>query len=283
MLTFSELIKIQSDIPTDLVIYGKNRNAKIMFHKVSSKEIDFNPHYNLNGFLDFQKEHHNTFFANTDYVFSFWYEGKVAEFIGTYKLGQPIIDKVKYPETGKKRDRYRFPDMKEIDFLTEYKNRLIIKWTNPSANYGRWIDDNKFEVCSIKYQADNSIGKLPSDYYKINLKFQQVVKLFEYPVDNSDWLDYLSNRSGVYLILDKSDGQQYIGSAYGTSGFSGRWHEYANSGHGGNKDLKSKDPNNFQFSILHETLNTIDKEKIIEIETMFKNNLGTKVHGLNNN
>jgi hypothetical protein len=283
MLTINQILKLQTDFPTDMIIDGKNRNTKLMFHKVDIKRIDINPHFHLNGFQDFQKEHHNTFFANTSYILSFWYEGKVAEFIGTYRLGNPTIDKLKDSKTGKQRDRYFFHKMEEINFLAEFKNRLIIKWTNPSANYGRWIDDEKFEVYSIKLKCDNNIGKLPKNYYEINLSFRVLQKLFDYSIDNFEWHDYLTKRSGVYLILDKSDGQQYIGSAYGVLGFWGRWQDYATTGHGGNKGLKNKDFNNFEFSILYETLNTIDKEKIITIETKFKNNLGTKVHGLNNN
>jgi hypothetical protein len=34
---------------------------------------------------------------------------------------------------------------------------------------------------------------------------------------------------------------------------------------------------------LYETLNSVSKEKVIEIESKFKNNLGTRVLGLNNN
>ena len=32
-----------------------------------------------------------------------------------------------------------------MHFLKEYKQRLYIKWTNPSANYARWIEDDKYE------------------------------------------------------------------------------------------------------------------------------------------
>jgi len=283
MLTIKQLIDLQPDKPDDMIITGSLKNTKLMFHKVDPKRIDINPHYDLLGFQNFQKEHHNNFFSKTQYILSFWYEGKVAEFIGAYKLGTPNIDKVIDKKTGKQRDRFLFPEMHEIDFFNEYKQRLIIKWTSPSANYGRWIGDEKFEVYAIKIAKDNSIGVLPKNYYEVNLNYQELKKLFDYSIDNPDWVEYLCNRSGVYLILDKSTNQQYIGSAYGHLGFWGRWQDYANTGHGGNKGLKNKDFSKFYFSILFETLNTIDKEKIIAIETNFKKNLGTKVSGLNNN
>lgn len=287
MLTINQLISLQNNKPSDMVIEGKKRNTKLMFHKIDPKRIEINPHYNLSAFESFQNEHHNTFFCNTEYILSFWYEGQIAEFLGVYKLGKPIIDKVTEKSNNKtkerERDRYRFPEMSEIDFLQEFKQRLYIRWTNPSANYGRWIGEDKYEVHSVKPKKENHIGRIPKNYYDINLKYQILQKMFDYPIDNSDWKDYLSNRSGVYIILDEVSKQQYIGSAYGELGFWGRWENYNSTGHGGNIGLKNLDYKKFTFSILYETLNSVSKEKLIEIESKFKNNLGTKVLGLNNN
>jgi hypothetical protein len=266
-----------------MFIEGKKRNTKLMFHKIDPKRIEINPHYNLADFETFQAEHHNTFFCNTEYILSFWYEGKIAEFLGVYKLGKPVIDKINDSITGKERDRYQFTEMTEIDFFKEFKHRLYIRWTNPSANYGRWIDEDKYDIYAVKPVKENHIGRIPKTYYDINLRYQVLQKMFDYPIDNSDWKDYLSNRSGVYIILDESSKQQYIGSAYGEFGFWGRWENYANTGHGGNIGLKNLEYKKFSFSILYETLNSVSKEKVIEIESKFKNNLGTRVLGLNNN
>lgn len=107
-------------------------------------------------------------------------------------------------------------------------------------------------------------------------------KIFEYPADNEAWLYYLKNRSGVYLILDVSSGEQYVGSAYGFEGFWGRWGTYAVKGDG-NALLKGKNYDNFQFTILWETLNTTIPNDIMNVEGEIKKNLGTRVFGLNNN
>ena len=155
------------------------------------------------GFESFQQEHHNNFFANTDYILSFWYEGKVAEFIGTYKLSKPIIDTILDSKTHKQRDRYQFLKMSKNDFLNDYKQRLFIKWTNPSANYDRWIDDNKYEIYTIKQGKENSIGKVPRNYYEISLNYQVLKKMFDYPIDNSDWKDYLSKDKHAGETLDQ--------------------------------------------------------------------------------
>ena len=266
-----------------MVVGGKKQNTKLMFHKLDPKQIKYNPHYNLKGFEAYQNEHWNTFFSGTEFVLSFWYEGKIAEYIGAYKLGVPNIDKIQDPKTSKMRDRYIFPNMEPISILDEYKNRLFINWTNPSANYGRWLEDGKYGVHSILPSKYNSIGEIPINYYDVKLIFPKIVKLFDYPIDNIEWQRYLSSRAGVYLILDTSNGEQYIGSAYGEEGFWGRWSTYAHTGDGGNKDLKDKDPKLFQFSILWESLVSTNKKTILQVESHFKLNLGTRVHGLNNN
>ncbi|MFD6442208.1 GIY-YIG nuclease family protein [Peribacillus sp. NPDC060186] len=49
----------------------------------------------------------------------------------------------------------------------------------------------------------------------------------------------LSSVGGVYLIVDTTDGMQYVGSASGKEGLLGRWKEYAKNGHGNNRKLKA--------------------------------------------
>jgi hypothetical protein len=284
MISLKDVINIETNKPTDMIITGPRRNTKIMFHSPGRKERnEVDPHYHKIEFENYQKEHWNSFFANTKYVLSFWYESKTAEFIGTYKLGEPLKDTVIDSRTGKERKRYQFLSMKEIDFLGDYKNRLHIFWTNSNRNYGRWIDSSKYFVHSIKPSILYSIGEVPRFYYEISLSFPKLKQMFAYSLDNANWKSFLVNRAGVYLILDKSTGEQYIGSAYGTEGFWGRWKQYADNGHGGNKMLKSKNPGNFVFSILWETIPSTQKNQIIAVESKYKEILGSRVFGLNNN
>ena len=114
-------------------------------------------------------------------------------------------------------------------------------------------------------------------------------KLSDYPEANKRWIDKLSSINGIYLILDKKTGKQYIGSAYGTNGVWGRWQNYISNGHGGNKqliELLEKDENyllNFQWTILETLPANLSKEKIISYETKYKEKLGTRAFGLNLN
>jgi hypothetical protein len=64
------------------------------------------------------------------------------------------------------------------------------------------------------------------------------------------WRSALAQWRGIYYIFDTSDGKGYVGSAYGEGNLLGRWLNYAASGHGGNTQLRKRDPKTFRFSIL---------------------------------
>jgi hypothetical protein len=281
MISFQQLLLLTENKPSDLIVNGNQKNTKIMFHKVDKKLLKYNPKYDMAGFENFQKEHWNLFFANTQYVFSFWYEGKTARFIGCYKINQCMKDKIK-DQNNEEHDRLLFPDMQRIDFMNEYIDRLYIEWTNPSANYGRFIDQDKFTIHAISTSKDNSIGSLPKEFFQIHVNFQELQKMIDYPIDNQEWFSYLSSRCGVYLIYDQETKKQYIGSAYGELGFWGRWSNYA-SQNDGNQKFFGRNYTNLIFSILWETLPNQAKERIIDVEKHFKATMGTRVHGLNSN
>lgn len=222
-----------------------------MFHKLSKKEAQYDPRYNIAAFEKYQKEHWNLFFSNTEYIFSFWYEGKTAKFLGCYKMNQCVKDKIN--SQNKERDRMRFPDMERIGFMNEYIDRLYIEWTNPNANYGRFIDQKKFPILAITTSRDNTIGSLPKEYFQIHLKYPELQKMVNYRIDNQAWYDYLSTKCGVYLVYDEKTKEQYIGSAYCELGFWGRRSNYA-SQKDGNQKFIGRNYSNLSFSILLETL-----------------------------
>ena len=94
---------------------------------------------------------------------------------------------------------------------------------------------------------------------------------------------------GVYLIVDTTDGKQYVGSAYSDKGILGRWSEYVKSHHGGNKELirlLEQYPDRykkFQFSILQIFSKGASDNEIIETESLYKKKLCSIEFGLNDN
>ncbi len=283
LLTFKELVELQNPLPKHMVLVGSSRNTKMMFHKSEKSRERFDPKYNRNDFEEYQKFHHNQFFVGTEYVFSFWYEGKTARFVGCYRCNLMVKDKF-VDNDGRSHDRVQFPSMVRIPFLEEYVDRLFVEWTNPTANYGRFLEDGKYFIHSISPSKDYSIGSFPKNFFEIHVPYAKLRTLFEYPSDNIEWKHYLANRCGVYYIDDLADPEygRYIGSAYGESGFWGRWKNYV-SKTDGNKDFFGRDYEKFVFSILWETLPNTSLDKVVQVESEFKNSLGTRVRGLNNN
>jgi hypothetical protein len=123
----------------------------------------------------------------------------------------------------------------------------------------------------------------------VMLTHDQLVDIVKHPLPHRDWHQMLKSAAGVYLILDTTTGQQYIGSAYGAAGLLGRWSTYAQNGHGGNLqliNLLKERPNaarDLQFSILQTLPSTLTAREVIAYEGLHKLKLGTRAHGLNSN
>ena len=74
-----------------------------------------------------------------------------------------------------------------------------------------------------------------------------------------------------------------MGSASGDNGFLGRWLSYVQSGHGGNEGLKSREPSDYQVSILEVAGSAATTEEIREMESLWKTKLQSREMGLNRN
>ena len=98
------------------------------------------------------------------------------------------------------------------------------------------------------------------------------------------WKSVLSQWPGIYYIFDTLDGKGYVGSAYGDGNLLGRWLNYAASGHGGNAQLRRRDPKNFRFTILQRVSPDMEAEDVIRLENTWKERLHTRqLFGLNDN
>lgn len=98
-----------------------------------------------------------------------------------------------------------------------------------------------------------------------------------------EWIAALRSCRGVYLLTCPRTKEQYVGSATGSDGFYGRWLAYARDGHGGNVGLKSRDPSDYQVSILEVAGSAITSDEVIAMETLWKQKLQSREMGLNRN
>ena len=97
------------------------------------------------------------------------------------------------------------------------------------------------------------------------------------------WLSALGSAKGIYLLTCPRTKEQYVGSATGEDGFLGRWLGYARDGHGNNVALKSRDPSDYQVSILEVSGSTATHEEILAAEQLWKAKRRSREMGLNKN
>lgn len=170
--------------------------------------------------------------------------------------------------------------------FNDLKERLVIDWGKSALSWHQWLHKNDKEVFEIL--PSGSINEFPG-YLNFILSFKELEKLIQNPIANRTWHDMLSAVFGIYLILDKKTGKQYIGSAPGVSGILGRWETYVQTGHGNNVQLISlinKNPDykyNFSFSLLQTLPKTVTPLEVLEIESLYKEKLGTRKFKYNSN
>ncbi len=166
--------------------------------------------------------------------------------------------------------------------------RIVVQYTKPFRN-----SYPKYEQCAEMLQIVElrkeraSIVSFPG-YKNVLLKKKELDVVVSQNLES--WRAALSSVSGVYVIVDHSNGKQYVGSAYGEGGIWSRWCQYSVTGHGDNKELralltqeKPDHVDNFQFSILEVCDLAYSKDQVIARESHWKNVLCSRNHGLNCN
>lgn len=166
----------------------------------------------------------------------------------------------------------------ELDSLGLYDDwigRLTIQWPKPYQKWWRWGASGSFPVLTIEAES-RFVRGMPSweDLVLTQAELQSLP---------ASWKSALSQWRGIYLIYDAGRQAGYVGSAYGTGNILGRWNDYARTGHGGNKELKSSSPADLRFSILQRTSPDLDTEAVIALEASWKQRLHTREFGLNRN
>lgn len=186
-----------------------------------------------------------------------------------------LIRKYEFPVNW--RENNEFHVLRRNAVFDDFSERLIIDWGGSTVS---WVQSKDKEIIELK--GKNSIGGFCS-YDDIQLSFNDLRKIMKNTESNYTWYSALSAVNGVYLIRDITTGKLYVGSAYGQDGIWGRWETYSNNGHGGNQELKSADPENFEFSILEIVSSISSADYVIERENRWKEKLGSRIFGLNKN
>jgi hypothetical protein len=243
----------------------ENKKHMIVFIGLESTKALFHNIYRINGTKDFRSIEFPEGYKN---IFPEWW---------TAEYRQGLITK-----------QAKWYNLESLSGFDDLKERIIIDWGQGTLAWvQKYNEKNVKEVIEI---LPTGYVKEFTDYLDFTLTYNQLKKISEYPEANKRWIDKLSSVNGIYLILDKKTGNQYIGSAYGVKGIWGRWENYINTkGHGGNKlliELLEKEESylsNFQWTILETLPANLTKDKVISYESKYKEKLGTKSFGLNLN
>ena len=175
--------------------------------------------------------------------------------------------------------------------LEKYVGRLVACFHRYQGMRGRafrlesYIE--QFEVAELLPQVYS--GESFPGFERINHEFGTLEAVFG--AERADWKAALQNMKGVYVISDRSNGKQYIGSAHGDAGIWSRWACYVGTGHGWNDELvklvRTKGPKyareHFRFAILEVMLMSTLDAVVLARETHWKRALLTREHGYNRN
>jgi hypothetical protein len=163
------------------------------------------------------------------------------------------------------------------DDFDHYRGRLVIDWGLLGGERA-WVqraDKQDKYIAEIRRRIEEP--SFPG-FAKLQLSLAKVETI------PFAWSQVLRNARGIYVLVHRESGQQYVGSAYGDDGFFGRWKSYSD-GHGGNvamKELRAK-ADAFDASILEVVGTDVSDEQIFDRESLWKSKLGTRVKGLNRN
>lgn len=177
---------------------------------------------------------------------------------------------------------------------SKLKGRLVVKFERPDASQHMRIGletptAQGFTLHSILEREISSVEF--QDYRNVRLTYQELKSIIKN--QNPTWKTALSHLNAIYLQTDTKTGKLYVGSAYGKQKLWGRWSEYVDTYHGGNKALKelfekegaSYFEDNFTYTLL-EVLPSDNKEignTVISRESWWKIALQTREFGYNCN
>lgn len=165
-------------------------------------------------------------------------------------------------------------ELLEDERLNDLSGRLVIAWGDSERAWIQRADNQDKLILEIREgfrePSFPGFGRLLSSLSKVDA----------FP---ASWKSALSSSRGVYLLTCPRTREQYVGSAYGTDGFYGRWLAYTQTGHGGNVGLKSREPADYQVSILEVAGSVSTVEDILAMEILWKRKLQSLEMGLNRN
>jgi hypothetical protein len=165
-------------------------------------------------------------------------------------------------------------DLQRDERLVDLEGKLFIEWGDGKLAWVQRADRQNKAI--IELRPEFKEREFPGFLHLI----EPLSKVEAFP---QTWIEILKNAKGVYLLTCPRTKEQYVGSAYGTQGFWHPWMEYVTTGHGGNVALKSREPSDYQVSILEVAGSGMQVEDFVRMETHWKRKLQSGEMGLTRN
>lgn len=166
-------------------------------------------------------------------------------------------------------------ETRHLDSLSEYRGRLVIDWGEGERAWVQRADRRNKPILELRKEVADP--PFPG-FLELRASLDEVAA---FP---ATWTTALRNARGIYLLVHRERGDQYVGSASGADGFFGRWQCYAD-GHGGNvaqRELGAPAAA-YDVTILEVVGSSATLEDICARESAWKDKLGTRATGLNRN
>jgi hypothetical protein len=158
--------------------------------------------------------------------------------------------------------------------LSDLIGRLLIDWGPGAKAWIQRADQQNKPITELRTEF-----KEPDFPGFINF-IESLSRLDKLP---KGWIIALQSSRGIYLLTCPKTKEQYVGSATGADGFWGRWQAYVQTGHGGNAALKSRNPSDYQVSILEVAGTASTLDDILRMERQWKLKLRSGEMGLTRN
>ena len=274
----------------DLLNIHKEDYIKYKIHFATGSDDKMKPYnkFLLGEFKEWQEQQTNKNF-NRQYVISLIYYSKnIWMFGGVYEIEQNPKLITMNSWTGWKYNSKLLNIEQDMIGRTFFYYKKEFRNSYPGLDLQSQSEMNPSEMY-ISHILDKkvSLTDFPG-FDQVNIDYETLKLIVD---DNiQSWKSVLSNVKGIYLIVDTITGKQYVGSAYGDDCIWHRWVNYANNGHGGNKQLKellsingTNYKYNFKYSVLEVCNMSLGNEYIISRENYWKEVLMTRQFGLNDN
>jgi hypothetical protein len=166
-------------------------------------------------------------------------------------------------------------DLGRMAELNDYSGRVIVEWGGGERAWVQYAHRRDKQILELRREAVED--PFPG-FARFTCRLDEVDGL------PSTWLEPLRATRGIYLVVERATGAQYVGSAAGDDGFIGRWRQYAN-GHGGNIGMRELrgGAEDYDVRILETAGSGAELEDIYASEALWKDKLGSRVRGLNRN